>query len=1560
MAVGRPIGSMVVSLGLDSVKFTDGLKSIQSQFRLAKSEMRANLAELSSTGTAYEKASVQVEGLTKIMDVNKRKIESLRETYRKQVEAHGEYSSSAMRTASKINDAVRIQENYRRQLNDAKIAMNEAKRGTDTYKDSLELLKRTTKADIEMFNAQGKSVKALKTEYRGLQQEINLNKKILADEKTKLRELIETKGADAKETKLQKATVTELNSTIKQQRTELNNIRLSMNEAKRGTDSLRTSLETLQKTTTASITGLQAQGKTNEANLVKYRSLKEEIQQYNRILDDEKAKLKELVNAKGADARETQEQKVKIAELNAKIQQSQASYDSMNSKYKNMTTAQAQAKDSVHKLASSYKSMGDSVKSAGQKLTGFSTIAGIGLAAGLKTSISSLSEFKNTLNEIKNLAETGGESASEATRNVARIQKDATQYSNQYGVSVNKIGDGYKELIKRGYTTEQALGAMKSELQASVASGDDFQEVVSVSSQVLDSFGMKVNSTSGMLKNTKLVTNEIAYAADATSTSFSDLGIGMSYAGASAKTAKVELSETAAAMGILSNNGLEADKAGTGLRDVLNHLTKGIANIDSKNSVLAKLGIKKEDLVDAKGNMKSLSDVFEVINSKVKGMKSPEKAAIFNSLFGTTGQQAGIILANNAKELDKLNKKVKEAPKKNYVGALSEKNMKSAQNQMKIFKQSATNMGMSLAEVLLPPLSKVAASLSKFFQWVSQLPKPIKSTIAGVTLLAIAIGPLLVAVGSMITAIGSIKELITGLSIAKKIKEVISGFSVVGMLTNPITIGIAAVVALGTAFVVAYQKIKPFRDFVNGIGATVKKEFDKVKKVAKDIWTVLSSGNKSKNKAQANMNLSKIFSHEQIVAINNFGKNLRTAINGIKKTISGAKTITKDIFNLFTSNTGDKKSAKAFNSLNNLLPKGSAQKIVSTINTIKMAFNGLFALFKGNNARGENLLNRIFPKSAVTYISTITKIIRTDFNLMKSAIVGVFKSIWSVISPIFNKIGGGFKSLIKGMSSYFNKYGKNIMQAFVNIFDFILVKVVSKFTLILTAISVAMKSIQVVISAALDLVKNVFSSVWVSIEHIVKGVFEVIGGLLKVFAGIFTGNWQLLWSGVKDIFKGIWDSFKGIVGGVINAVIGILNTGIDGVDWLITKFGVKKIGHIPPVKWATGTTRYYPNGLPETQLAMVNDGGKREAIVYPNGQVGMFKGMNVTTILPKGSHVINGDDTERLGLANYPDMHYYAKGTISFSSIWNSVKSGASKLWDDVSDGVKLAKNIVAHPIEALESAFSGSLKIGKNVQFAIDTAKGLGSFIIKNIKNGIVKEIKKWIDSNEDEGDSNSTSPKPTGSHKHWMEQAGIPKSWYEDLNWIINHESGWRVNATNPGSGAYGIPQSLPGNKMASAGKDWRTNPITQLKWMHSYVKGRYGNASNAKHFWQTHNWYANGGFVTQEQIAHIAEGNRPEAIIPLTNRTRAMQILAQVRDKYGLSAGNVVLNGNEQSNNDLSSLERKFDTVISLLGQIAGLSIEQVNALKAMKPSQSFDKNKFYQQMYQDQTISDYMRM
>lgn len=71
-----------------------------------------------------------------------------------------------------------------------------------------------------------------------------------------------------------------------------------------------------------------------------------------------------------------------------------------------------------------------------------------------------------------------------------------------------------------------------------------------------------------------------------------------------------------------------------------------------------------------------------------------------------------------------------------------------------------------------------------------------------------------------------------------------------------------------------------------------------------------------------------------------------------------------------------------------------------------------------------------------------------------------------------------------------------------------------------------------------------------------------------------------------------------------------------------------------------------------------------------------------------------------------------------------------------------------------------------------------------------------------------------------------------------VITRESGWNTFATNPSSGAYGLPQSLPGNKMASAGGDYLTNPYTQLTWMYNYVKSRYGSFAGIN--WYSRGWY------------------------------------------------------------------------------------------------------------------------
>ena len=85
-----------------------------------------------------------------------------------------------------------------------------------------------------------------------------------------------------------------------------------------------------------------------------------------------------------------------------------------------------------------------------------------------------------------------------------------------------------------------------------------------------------------------------------------------------------------------------------------------------------------------------------------------------------------------------------------------------------------------------------------------------------------------------------------------------------------------------------------------------------------------------------------------------------------------------------------------------------------------------------------------------------------------------------------------------------------------------------------------------------------------------------------------------------------------------------------------------------------------------------------------------------------------------------------------------------------------------------------------------------------------------------------------------------GWSQSQFSCLEKLWNKESRWKVNADNPSSTAYGIPQALPGNRMAAYGKDWRTNPVTQIKWGLDYIEATYGSPCSAWGHSQAKGWY------------------------------------------------------------------------------------------------------------------------
>ncbi|WP_380283822.1 lytic transglycosylase domain-containing protein [Kitasatospora purpeofusca] len=101
------------------------------------------------------------------------------------------------------------------------------------------------------------------------------------------------------------------------------------------------------------------------------------------------------------------------------------------------------------------------------------------------------------------------------------------------------------------------------------------------------------------------------------------------------------------------------------------------------------------------------------------------------------------------------------------------------------------------------------------------------------------------------------------------------------------------------------------------------------------------------------------------------------------------------------------------------------------------------------------------------------------------------------------------------------------------------------------------------------------------------------------------------------------------------------------------------------------------------------------------------------------------------------------------------------------------------------------------------------------------------------------NSKPSYSGSPREIAAQI-VPAGQLQCFNNIVSRESSWNITATNPSSGAYGLVQALPGSKMASAGADWRTNPVTQIKWGLDYMNSRYGSPCGAWAFWQSHHWY------------------------------------------------------------------------------------------------------------------------
>ena len=1697
---GTAIGNVFVRVGVDDLPAVNGLRNISSQVRTLTNSWKAQETYLKSVGDTAGAAEARFQGLGDAIQRQSEYVERLKAT---QERANEEIAKS------------------KEQIESIKTAMSEYTTAEDRSSEKYKQLSH----DLDGYN-------------RVLKQQ----------EKTYSSVGNKVEGAKNK-----------LASLISQQE----RAKASMDYYASGADKVKNALKAMTTSSDLMIEKLRAEGKDYQANYEQSRLYANQLAKMAELHKRLASSLDSIEETQGKDSEAYRRTSSSLEKLDTQMAKTKASQDKLNESFTNNHLGIAKVRDSYDKMSNSVHKIGTGFKETAGKIANGAMIAGAsvaGLSAGFVAVSQKAADLQHTYKQVNNLMVTGGEKAAEVTGRVNKMQAEGRDLSLKYGISQNQIAEGYLELARRGDNSAQALASMKSQVEASVASNTDLSDVINVTGAAMESFGMKVDksgrplqSAAEMEKRTAEATNELTFAADKTGAKFVELGEGMSYAGVTAHNMHISLGETSVALGLLINRGMQASQAGTGLRKALIGLDTAVGSIKSKDNPLRKLGITKDQLVDSKGNLRSLSTIFSLLQKKTEKMGGAEKGVIFQNLFGTTGMAAGQLLASSSARLKELDSQVEKSTKNNYIGKLADKNMQTARGAMQRFKMVAQDVEMTLSSAVLPTVSKMAESMSQvadtrgFRSMVNTvgngfvtIGNKLQSMFAYIdrnsdafTSMGKSVATIIGEFGSGVWSAfsGTIKGIADGIRLAFGDKSSQNGAHSIANAMRDLASHKDAIKSIGEAFGMYFvasrmlkfaaaintvsQGVKGLMNTVNttkggnllmkifgltdkekiekeatkdaaeiatdatksaekeaGKGQVLSSMFHKSSKVSSDVksdatslaqdagqaaekgagktsfWASLFAKNEAKAGSSAVVtglrmgakivngvslgidafDIGKAFLDKGRKKYTDTGKGIGgligTGIGGwfggpagaalggtvgtlIGNTIGKAvakikikppKISLKKTYDGLLKEQADysrKKQSQEKKDLdvllkNGLITKKEYQKQLkdfentskAQINLTKLSQsdrNALTKYYSEKRAKLESQYDQkirndkkkwdnIIYNDAKKFGADSEKVkadqakreeaIRADENKKQAALEkqanDFTKKSTLEEAKLHETLTGKIKletqketSIYAKMVAEKGKLSNHELQTMLNDAQTEYNKVIGLANQeYKSQVDTARKKRDALISAADRTRDEAIKAANTKYQQTVDAANREYAGTSKAATqqrndvvakagqqrdqAINAANDQHTkvvnhaeqqYNSAKTAAENqrdhvsqearlqrdkVKEAAKEQSHGVVTHAETQANSsmkanseqshGVQSIwqklasffDSLVKPFGVKPI-HVsmsPTSYPSVGGLAYAQGGVANTGKALVGEAGP-ELRYKPNSGSYDILGTHGAELvdLQAGEEILNADDTQKLLSGNYlGTLPGYAKGTSSLSDFIKKIKDKADDIFDNIKDDALDAIKKIGNPIDKLKDiakkAFNldsvhdlGNLPRDISKGMVDKSIHGIGDFISK-----LKDQVSSHIDSENASLDSNSTSPQATGDHKHWVQQAGIPMKYWDDVNYIVSHESGWNPHATNPTSGAYGLPQSLPAGKMAAAGKDWRDNPITQLKWMYSYVNAAYGGFPQAHAFWETHHAYANGGIAN---IPSIFGEDGPEMAVPLASakRGRGYELLGQL---------------------------------------------------------------------------------
>lgn len=554
-------------------------------------------------------------------------------------------------------------------------------------------------------------------------------------------------------------------------------------------------------------------------------------------------------------------------------------------------------------------------------------------------------------------------------------------------------------------------------------------------------------------------------------------------------------------------------------------------------------------------------------------------------------------------------------------------------------------------------------------------------------------------------------------------------------------------------------------------------------------------------------------------------------------------------------------------------------------------------------------------KSAGSRIHSMASTVGNGFGNMKKWAVKANDAMASQISDknswLNKHTNGAASTMFTGLKKTY-KSGYNTMHAATNTFGDLMHGRWSKLG---GDISKTSKS-------AMNTAKNYFQTGYNTLNKLTGGR---LGDLLSTMrswgnkvASFFRSLPGRMASGIRNGAKALGNAGIYIGNKLIDGVQSVINGVVGGINWVLGKVSMPKIKKVslPNIPYfATGTVDNMGRFLKD-MLVHVGDGNKPELIKRASGKMELSPSKDTLAMMHKGDAILGGDKTAQL-LQLLGTLPKFASG-----SWLGNVGSFFQGAWDKVSQTADNVWNYMTHPTQLLKSI------IGKFTDSALGNLGGTVAEVGKGIVKTLVNDAGKWL------GKVGGSSANPPGSGvQRWkpdviraLQMNGLSTS-TDMVNKVLRQiatESGGNPNAvqhgytdinTLTGNLARGLMQVIPPTFAANKfpGHSNIMNGFDNLLAALKYAKNRYGKSLS--YLGQGHG-YKNGGIVTNEQVATVAEGNLPEAIIPLTDKNRAIQLMYQALDYFKSGSDGGSGTASQGGNSDLKAVIDRQDAQLTLM--------------------------------------------